>query len=42
VKLTFKAAGYAPQDLEVPAAANTVVSVTLKRIAAGKRGDLEF
>ncbi len=42
VKLTFKAAGYAPQDVEVPAAANTVVAVTLKKIAAGKRGDLEF
>ena len=41
VKLTFKAAGYAPQDLDVPASANAVVAVTLKK-AAGKKSDLEY
>jgi hypothetical protein len=45
VKLTFKAAGYAPQDLEVPASSNTTVSVRLTRAAGkggGKKSDLEF
>jgi len=43
VKLTFKAAGYAPQDMEVPAAANTTVAVKLvKAVSAGKKSDLEY
>jgi hypothetical protein len=43
VKLTFKAAGYAPQDIEVPASANTVVAVKLKKVVGQKKsGDLEF
>jgi hypothetical protein len=42
VKLTFKAVGYTPQDIEVPASANTVVSVKLKKVANARRGDLEF
>jgi eukaryotic-like serine/threonine-protein kinase len=41
VKLTFKAAGYAPSDMEVPVSANTVVAVTLKK-AAKKKSELEF
>jgi hypothetical protein len=42
VKLTFKAAGYAPQELEVTASSNAVVDVTLKKVAGTRRGDLEF
>jgi HSP20 family molecular chaperone IbpA len=43
VKLTFKAPGYLPQDLEVPASANGSVTVSLRKAAgSGKRGDLEF
>jgi serine/threonine-protein kinase len=43
VKLTFKAAGYAPQDMDVPASSNAAVQVTLKKLGGGKgRGDLEF
>jgi serine/threonine-protein kinase len=43
VKLTFKAPGYTPQDIEVPASANTVVAVKLKKVAGQKKsGDLEF
>jgi serine/threonine-protein kinase len=41
-KLTFKAAGYASQDVDVPSSANTVVSVKLKRVVSSKKGDLEF
>jgi serine/threonine-protein kinase len=37
VKLTFKAAGHTPQDLEVLASANTVVAVRLVKVAAGVR-----
>ncbi len=43
VKLTFKAAGYAPQEMEVPAAASSTVAVKLVRAAAvGKKSDLEY
>ena len=43
VKLTFKAPGYQPQDMEVAASASTVVPVTLKKIGGpGRRGELEF
>ncbi len=42
VKLTFKAPGYAPQDLEVPASSSAVVAVTLKKMGGTRRGDLEF
>jgi serine/threonine-protein kinase len=42
VKLTFQAKGYAPQDLEVPASANAVVAVTLKKASGGKKSELEF
>lgn len=46
VKLTFKAAGYAPQEIDVPAGSNTVVTVTLTKVApvkkpAGRR-EVEF
>jgi hypothetical protein len=42
VKLTFKAAGYASQDKEVPASASSTVAVTLKKPGSGKKSDLEF
>ena len=43
VRLTFKAPGYAPQDVEVSAAANGVATVTLKKAGpSAKRGELEF
>ena len=46
VKLTFKAPGYAPQDLEVSASASASVAVKLTKVAAaggGKtRSDLEY
>jgi len=43
VKLTFKAVGYVAQDVEVPAAANTVVAVKLVKAAgAKKKSDLEY
>ncbi len=35
VKLTFKAPGYAPKDVDVPASANTVISVNLVKAAGG-------
>jgi serine/threonine-protein kinase len=42
VKLTLKAPGYAPEDVEVAATANAVVAAKLKKVASGRRGDLEF
>jgi serine/threonine-protein kinase len=46
VKLTVKAAGFAPQDVEVTPSESQKVAVTLKKAAAGggskKHGDLEF
>jgi serine/threonine-protein kinase len=50
VKLTFKAAGFAPRELEVPVATNGVVQVELTKVAgpakpAGpstRRSDLEY
>ena len=43
VKLTFKAQGFAPQDMEVPASGNTAVQVALKKVGGGRgRGELEF
>jgi serine/threonine protein kinase len=46
VKLTFKAVGYAAQEIDVPAGSNTVVAVTLTKVApvkkpAGRR-EVEF
>jgi serine/threonine-protein kinase len=43
VKLTFKAAGYAAQDVEVSASASGVATVTLVKSApAGKKREVEF
>jgi serine/threonine-protein kinase len=43
VKLTFKAAGYAPRDVDVSASANGNVSVSLVPAAGGgKKRDVEF
>ncbi|APR77710.1 serine/threonine protein kinase [Minicystis rosea] len=45
VKLTFKAQGYTPRDLEVPVSANSIVGVELAKVAGGaakKKSDLEF
>jgi hypothetical protein len=37
VRLTFKAAGYAPKEIDVPAGSNAVVDVTLTKVAPVKR-----
>ena len=47
VKLTFKAPGYAPQDLEIAPSAGSHVAVSLVKIGAGAKkkpggGDLEY
>ena len=47
VKLTFKAPGYAPQDLEIAPSADAHVAVSLVKIGAGAKkkpggGDLEY
>jgi eukaryotic-like serine/threonine-protein kinase len=43
VKLTFKAPGYAPKDVEVPASANATISVSLvKAGGGGKKPEVEF
>jgi eukaryotic-like serine/threonine-protein kinase len=42
VKLTFKAAGYTSQEMELPASASAVVPVTLKKATGGKKSELEF
>jgi serine/threonine-protein kinase len=47
LKLTFKAAGYAPQDVEVSAAADTKIAVALVKIGVSVKkkpgaGDLEY
>jgi hypothetical protein len=45
VKLTFKAAGYTSQEIELPAGANAVIAVSLTRAAKASRPgspELEF
>ena len=47
MKLTFKAPGYAPQDLEIAPSADAHVAVSLVKIVAGAKkkpggGDLEY
>jgi serine/threonine-protein kinase len=47
MKLTFKAAGYAPQDLEIAPSADSHVAISLVKIGAGAKkkpggGDLEY
>ncbi|MEP7120721.1 MAG: serine/threonine-protein kinase [Byssovorax sp.] len=47
VKLTFKAAGYAPQDLEIAPSADSHVAISLVKLGVGAKkkpggGDLEY
>jgi serine/threonine-protein kinase len=42
VRLTFKATGYLPKDVDVQATASTVVNVVLKKAAGQGRKEYEF